>query len=131
MTLVFCMLAINVSAETTPLSLELNNMQSTDSGCRISFVAVNSMPSELQETSFEIVIFNAQSIVEDMLVLEFGRLPAGKTKVVQFDLAEKSCDGISRLLINDVAACTGADLSPQVCLDALSTSTKSQVIFGK
>ncbi len=118
------------AAEDRLLSLELNTMQPIENGCRISFVVVNGMGAELEATSFEIVIFNAQSIVEEMLILEFGRLPAGKTKVVQFDLAGKSCDDISRLLINEVAECTGSNFTVQTCLDALTTLTKVQVTFG-
>ncbi len=68
--------------------------------------------------------------VSQVLILEFGKLPIGKTKVVQFDLAGQPCSQISRLLINDVAECTSDGKAVDVCMDDLKTDTRINIDFG-
>ena len=110
--------------------LELNNVEDVDASCRITFLAHNETETDFAETSYDVVVFDERGIVSQRLILEFGRLPLGKTRVVQF-LLERSCEGISRLLINGVEECveeTGA--SSDMCLDALVTSSRADVQFG-
>ena len=111
-------------------ALELNALGANEAGCRISFVATNALRSDLEKASFEVVLFNSDGLVEKMLVLDFGALPAGKTKVRQFDLSGLSCERISRLLVNDVAECKGADVARGDCLAALTTSNRTAIRFG-
>lgn len=113
------------------LSIELNKVEQKESGCRMSFIAVNQLPARLEKTALEIVVFDRNSIVSQMLVLDFGRLPSGKTKVVEFELPYK-CDTISRVLVNGVSECVGVgdqDMA-EVCLNALRTGNRAQIEFG-
>ena len=64
------------------------------------------------------------------LTFQFGRLPLGKTKVVQFDLPGQACDSISRLLVNDVSECTVDGKASDICVDALTTTTRTKIEFG-
>jgi len=47
--------------------------------------------------------------------------------VVQFDLTEAGCEGISRLLVNGVAACTAADGAEPDCLGMLRTEARGAI----
>jgi hypothetical protein len=113
------------------LTIELNRMQPSQDGCRLSFMAVNRLGANLDRTALEIVIFDAGSIVSQMLLLDFGQLPNQKTKVVEFDLSLQ-CEEISRVLINDVAECAAADEQNMVeqCFNALRTSNRAEIEFG-
>ncbi|MEM1046345.1 MAG: hypothetical protein AAGL24_09345 [Pseudomonadota bacterium] len=111
-------------------TLELNNARDAEGGCRVSFIAVNGTGIVLDKTAYEVVVFDAEGLVSQFLILEFGHLPANKTKVVQFDLAELSCASISRLLINDAAECVSNEAPSTVCLDALSTTARTEIGFG-
>lgn len=116
--------------EQRSFSLELNNARDVSGGCRLVYIALNGTEVALDKTSYEVVVFDGDGRVSQFLILEFGQLPVGKTKVVQFDLAEQPCGTISRLLINDVAECTSDGQPVTICMDALETRTRTEIGFG-
>jgi hypothetical protein len=61
-------------------------------------------------------------------VLDFKDLPAGKTKVIRFDLAGTDCTKLSRVLINSATECAGVE--PGACMRGLKTQTKTGIAFG-
>jgi hypothetical protein len=111
-------------------TLELNNAQSEGGGCRLTYVATNETGADIEEIGYEVAVFDTEGVVDRLLILEFGRLSDGRTKVVQFDLAETSCDGISRLLVNGVAACSAADGAAPDCMGLLETAARGDIAFG-
>lgn len=114
-------------------SLELNAAAATEGGdCRLTYVAANQSDQALSRTAYELGVFDAQGVVQRLLVLEFGELVAGKTKILQFDLAGSPCDSISRIVVNDVAACTlASDQSESdLCLTGLTASSRTAIQFG-
>lgn len=126
--------AVPAFAQDAPeFSLELNNAADTTAGgCRLTYVATNKTGQELGQTAYEVAVFNAGGVVSRILVLEFGALTVDKTKVVQFDLADQTCGDISRIIVNDVAACALADGSGEgdFCLSGLVTASRSSIQFG-
>jgi hypothetical protein len=114
------------------LSIELNKVQQSQDGCRLSFVAVNGMGTDLETTAMEVVFFDAGDVVSEMLLLDFGRLPADKTKVVEFVLQQQDCGQISRVLVNDVVECSSAEEQnmQRECFNALKTSNRAEIEFG-
>ena len=112
------------------LSIELNDAADVNEGCRLSYIALNGTGMLLDKASFEVFTFDAQGKVAQSLVFEFGRLPVGKTKVVQFDMAGQKCSAISRLLINDIVECTADGANSTICIDALKTTTRASIAFG-
>jgi hypothetical protein len=119
-------------AQETPnqFALELNALQSAETGCRVSFLATNQLGSTLDKASLELALFNRSGAIEKIVTLDFKALTDGKTKVLQFLLANLSCENIGRILINDVTACEGADIAATACLAGLKTSALPDVTFG-
>lgn len=117
-------------AQSGNFGLELNTARAAGDGCRLTYVATNNTGSALERTSYEVAVFDQDGAVSRLLILEFGQLKPGKTKVVQFDLADQPCDQISRLLVNSVAECVAADGSTPNCLDGLVTSSRTDIQFG-
>ncbi len=112
-------------------TLELNNATTVEAGCRVTYVATNSLGTDLEEMTLELAVFDGEGTVTDTrILLDFGAISAGKTKAIAFDLAETTCEDISRLLINDVAECTADDGSQPDCLEALRTSSRAGIEFG-
>lgn len=114
-------------------TLELNAAAETDAGsCRLTYVASNQTATALDRTAYEVAVFDAQGVVTRLLVLEFGALIEGKTKILQFDLANTACGSISRIVVNDVAACTvaGTGAEAAVCMSGLSASSRTAIQFG-
>jgi len=117
-------------AQSGNFGLELNNLEDMDGGCRLTFLANNATGVALEQTSYEVVVFDEAGTVSQRLILEFGRLPENKTKVVQF-LLDRTCARISRLLLNDVEECIAVGGEPlPYCLDALVTTSRVDVQFG-
>lgn len=121
--------ANTLKAQEKQLKLELNNLTESGSGCRVSFVAQNKLGAALDKATLELVVFDDKQLISQMLILELGKFPVQKTRVIQFDLG-KPCTGISRLLINDFTECVGASLTPGSCIKSLKTSTRAKVEFG-
>ncbi len=114
-------------------TLELNAAAETDTGsCRLTYVASNQTDTALDRTAYEVAVFDAQGVVTRLLVLEFGALVEGKTKILQFDLASTACSSISRIVVNDVAACTvsGSGETSGVCMAGLAASSRTAIQFG-
>jgi hypothetical protein len=113
-------------------ALELNNAAETETGgCRLTYVATNQSDVDLASTAYQVGIFDAGGVVRRILVLEFGALTPGKTRIVLFDLADQPCTDISRIILNTVADCTTADGQPSdMCMAGLVTSSRSDIQFG-
>lgn len=114
---------------TTPsgLTIELNEIAPSEKGCKLTFVAGNGLQQSFSKVSFEFVLFDQKGLVERMAVLDFRDLPAGKTKVRQFDLSGTKCEAVKSLLINDAPACVGDGVDKGACMTRLKTGSKSAV----
>lgn len=121
--------ALAARADGPALSVELNAAVSSQSGCRVSFLVENGLAERIDATVFEVAVIDTDGKVGALIRLDFGRLPAGKSRVRQFDLADQPCERLSRMLLNDVAECSGEGLTPDVCLDALAVSTRTRIAF--
>jgi hypothetical protein len=112
------------------LSLELNALQSSDKGCRLTFVIANHLSGDIAKAAFEIALFDRTGVVDRLTVLDFRELPRGKTKVSRFDLTGADCGKISRVLVNSATTCDGSGIEPSDCLTKLRASTRAKVEFG-
>nr|WP_083639209.1 hypothetical protein [Xaviernesmea oryzae] len=109
------------------LLVELNSLTPSDKGCKLTFTAESALAQDVGKVSFEFVLFNGQGLVERMAVLDFRDLPAGKTKVRQFDLPGTRCEALGSLLINDAPVCTGEGLAREACMSGLRTGSKAPI----
>lgn len=112
------------------LTLELNALQPSEKGCRLTFVVTNNLGAPLDKVGFEVALFNQAQVVDRITVLDFKELPQGKTKVRRFDLGELDCTKITRVLVNDSTECAGAGIDPKACIRQLNPTTKSGIQFG-
>ncbi|WP_425073523.1 hypothetical protein [Sagittula sp. S175] len=113
--------------------IELNAAAETDSGnCRLTYVAENHSGSALDQTEYQVAIFDAEGIVSRLLVLKFGKLIDGKTRILQFELPGTPCSGISRIVINDNSACIDAETGSEtdICMSKLEASSRTSIQFG-
>ena len=61
------------------LHLELNRLEQNGAACRATLIAKNGFEAGLDETGFELVMFDKAGLISLMTVFDFGMLPAGKT----------------------------------------------------
>ena len=120
-----------VSAEAEPgISMELNGLAPAGAGCRLTFVVANGLPADIGKAVYEVALFNPAGQVERLMTLDFQSLPAGRTRVRQFDLGDLACDAVSRVLINDATECVGEGIEPAACMRDLQTRSATKVGFG-
>lgn len=112
------------------LAVELNALQPAENGCRVTFLATNNLGGQLDRAAVEVAFFTSDGAIDRIVTLDFKALAEGKTKVLQFELKNLSCDGIGRLLINDITACEGTGIAATACLDGLVTTTRPDIAFG-
>jgi hypothetical protein len=121
-------------AQETPtasaLSVELNALQSSEAGCRVSFLATNELGDTLDRAAIEVAFFSTDGAIDRIVTLDFTALTQGKTKVLQFELKDLPCDQIGRLLINDITACEAQTLPPTACLAGLVATSRPDIVFG-
>jgi len=119
--------ALPLHAQDVPsgaLNVELNKVTELEGGaCRLTYVVDNGTEVDLQSTTYEMAIFNAAGAVSNMLMMEFGGIAAGKTRVIQFDVANQSCADVSRILVNNQVDCATAEGTSTMCVDRLATKT--------
>lgn len=119
------------AAPAKTINLELNALEASDKGCRIAFVVQNGLEHDIDKAAYEIALFDKQGLVDRLMVLDFQDLPAEKTKVRRFDLADADCGQIGRVLINDATACEGDRIEPGDCIARLTPTTRNDIAFGK
>lgn len=117
-------------AQEPALGLELNALDPADGGCRITFLATNTLGTEISRAGLEVALFGADGGIDRLVALDLKALTPGKTKVLQFRLADLDCTEVTRVLVNDVSACDGEGTTPAGCLAALRTTNRTSVAFG-
>ncbi|MEP4196425.1 MAG: hypothetical protein ABJL99_12405 [Aliishimia sp.] len=114
------------------LQLELNSAAVIEGGgCRLTYVATNQSDIPLSDTAYRVGVFDAGGVVSAILVLPFGALPSGKTRLVLFDLAGQACTDISRIVVDSSDACLLEDGSASdFCMTGLATASRTDIQFG-
>lgn len=116
-------------AQEASVNIELNRLQEVEGACRISLVFTNGLPEAVDVLSIETVLFNKEGAVERFLVLRSNPLPSGKVRVQQFDAKGLACDGVGRILLNDVKDCKIEGVAPDGCLGVIKPSSRTGVAF--
>jgi hypothetical protein len=133
--LVFGLCATAAVAQDEPpaggkLLFQLNNAQTVEGACQLTFVIKNDTGTAIEKSSYNMAIVNAQGQVSTLITFEFRPLPVGRTKVQQFNLAGQPCDNISAISINEFVECLGGDGAQlPVCENDIEQSTKTDIQF--
>lgn len=113
-----------------PIAVELNKLEAAGADCQATVVATNGL-SRLDSLKLDLVVFDADGIVAKRLAAELGPLSAKKTVVKTFPVKGLACSAMSRVVLNDVLACTGPSGPVAGCLDDLALKTRTNVAFAK
>lgn len=129
-TAIFLIAALPAMAqETSPiLGLELNAVETSQAGCRLTFVVENGFETALDTAVFETVLFTTEGVVERLTLFDMQSLPAARMRVRQFDIPDLACDSLGRVLINGVHACSGAGIDQAACEAAIVPASRLENI---
>jgi hypothetical protein len=121
------LLAGPARAEDGGVSVELNKLEPAGGACRAYLVLRNASGQAFETLKLDLVMFDGDGVVARRLAVETAPLPAGKTSLRVFDIADLGCDAVGRILLNDVLACGGAQGAYEACLTRLETSARGAV----
>ena len=116
-------------AETRSLSVELNKLEPLKNACRAWLVVQNRSDTAFTSLRLDLVMFGADGVIGRRLAVETAPLASGKTAVRLFDMEGTACDGISRVLLNDVLACRDESGEHEGCLAAIEMSSRTEAEF--
>jgi hypothetical protein len=106
-----------------PLRLELNRLEPVQGGCRVYLVGEASQ--RIEALTLDLVLFDASGVISGRLAVEAGPLRAGRPSVSAFLLDGMECGAVSRILVNDVLACTAASGPLADCLDRIEATSRA------
>lgn len=112
--------------KTAGLMISLNALESTDNGCKLTFLVENDLPADIESLQAEVALFDSEGVVDRLTMLDFLTLPEGKKRVRQFELPGASCDALGGLLLNDIKVCDAEGVD---CMGALETGSKADIPF--
>jgi len=119
-----------IAAEAGKIAVEFNDLQQSETGCRAVFVLNNGLDKPLDKVTLRVVAFDAENHAKLFLSLDVGALPIGKTRVMRFDLGpDLACKDVSRIVLDDVISCEGAEMAPPACLAAIALSSRAGAPF--
>jgi hypothetical protein len=112
-----------------PIAIELNAVAQVDKTCRLSFRIRNTLKVSVKDMAMELVLFDGDGMTERFVVVRTGEVPAGRSRVRQYDMPNLDCDILGSALLNDVSECDGDGLTPEVCLDKISVASRTYATF--
>lgn len=117
------------AAEAPHLALELNKVESSGDGCRMTFRAMNTYPFKLEDITVEVYIVDQKGVVLQSLQFPFGYVLAGKSRFAKFDIKSTKCDAIGGMFVNEFKSCKGPTDMFLECREALKVSNLSAINF--
>lgn len=117
--------------EKDTLRVELNKLEPTEGDCRAYLLFENRTAVDFRSMKLDLVMFNAEGIINKRLAVEGGPLPPGKTSVKLFDIQGVGCDAVERVLLNGILACSDPEGERSGCLDMVETASRSSAGFFK
>jgi hypothetical protein len=122
--------ASSAEAENGRLSIELNQLENVDRGCRGAVIFNNETDATFADLAVEVAVFDQDDIVKNLWLLPARNMSPGTVRVRQFLFQEESCEDIGRILLNDVVNCeTDTGLEAQECLRLIDASSRTDVPF--
>jgi hypothetical protein len=97
----------------------------------------------IAQLRLNLIPFGTDGVISRRIALDLGPLAVHKTGVRLFDLAGQPCDGIGRVLVNDVLACrlgsaregtpapASTEAASQACLARLQLSSRARAGLAK
>lgn len=117
--------------EEDTLRVELNKLEPTEGDCRAYLLFENRTPVDFQSMKLDLVMFNAEGVINKRLAVQGGPLSPGKTSVKLFDIGGVGCEAVERILLNGILECSDPEGERSACLELIETASRSHADFFK
>lgn len=109
------------------IRVELNRLEPQASACQAYLVLENGTGSVFSSLSLDLVMFDAEGIIARRLAVEMAPLRPGRTSVKVFAIEGLACEGLTRILVNDVLSCEADPVPAGDCLALVETASRTPV----
>lgn len=117
-------------ASSGQIQMQLNNAQSVEDGCRLTFAVRNDTGEAVERSTYVMAVLDGQGQVTSLISFGFQNFPVGRTRFEQFKVEGQACDDISGWSINDVAECVSAGgAESPMCEQSTVATTKTAIQF--
>jgi len=94
---------------TEGLSVELNKLETIESGCRAYFLFRNGLGRAVSAYELSLAILDPEGVIDRLLTVEAAPLPPDRTTLKIFEFPDLACDGVGEIIVHDISACAAAD----------------------
>src|ERR1044072_7718998 len=107
------------------MAVELNALENSENRCRMTFVIENKGKTAVESLKLDLVLFNTEGAVYRRMLVDMAPGRAAQTVVKAF-VTEGECAQMSKVLVNEVTACTPGDAA--TCQDQLALSSRVKAV---
>jgi len=111
-------------SEPEKITLELNQLQPLDNGCRITLLSSNRLEKDVERLLVELVLFDNQRRAIRFMRVALPPLSAGRSRAQIFDAKNIACADIADILLNNVVECGIAGIDQGACPDLVAPSSR-------
>lgn len=112
------------------ISIELNRTETVERDCRVTLMVSNRAEADLAKLSLELVLIGGDGKVADFLRVGILPVAAGRSRAQRFDIAGMACEGLGRILLNDVSGCEMPPAAPAACAGLIDPSSRTAIGFA-
>jgi hypothetical protein len=109
------------------ISIELNSINAREDACELTFFLSNTTDININAFVLETVLLTKDGGVDRLTLFDMRDVPTGRPRVRQFNVPDLQCDALGQVLINGVATCDGDGLTPAMCSDTMTLSSRIDV----
>ncbi len=120
-------LAAPVLAAEGNLAMELNRVQDRDGKCVATLVMHNQLGHTLDRFNVDLYVFDRDGVVAQRVMIDLAPLPNDKTTVAAFPLSDGPCDGIGKVLVNNVPSCRSETGETVDCISRIAASSRNRI----
>jgi hypothetical protein len=113
------------SAQSPPLSIELNRVDQQGQACRFDWRVTNRSASHIGAITAEFVLFDKAGVNVARMAIPFGALPVDKSVLRSFQLRPFDCTQVGEALLNAVLECVAEPTLD--CVAAIGVSSKDPI----
>jgi hypothetical protein len=116
---------VPVASKATPIepvkiTIELNKLEPTESGCRAYLLVTNASETAYPSFKIDLVIFYPDGVIGKRVALDLSPIKPSKRSMKLFDFDRMPCERIGSILVNDVLECRTADGPVTDCIAGLT-----------
>lgn len=127
----FCM-ALPAMADSGRLLVELNKFEEIDTGgCRAFFLFRNQTDKSFAGFEMSLAILDTNGVIDRLLAIDAAPLPVARTTLKLFEIPEKSCAGISEILLHELTSCQPQNEDEMDCFPILDLNSKTSAALVK